>query len=91
MPYVQQISLIAPLFLLLAFALLNAGKLTADHYLYQWMNAIGAAALTYSAIKPLNVGVFITELLWTLIGLYGVVKIYRKRSKAQSTSTRKLA
>lgn len=91
MPYAQLISLIAPLFLLLAFALLNAGKLTVDHYWYQWMNAIGAAALTYSAIKPLNVGVFITEFLWTLIGLYGVVKIYRKRSKVQSTFTRNLA
>lgn len=91
MPYAQEISLIAPLLLLLAFGLLNAGKLTADHYSYQWMNAIGAAALTYSVIKPFNVGVFITELLWTLIGLYGVLKIYRKRSVEKSKKTRNLA
>ncbi|PID85037.1 MAG: transporter [Chloroflexi bacterium] len=81
MPFANEIGLIAPFSLLLAFALLNLGKLTADHYTYQWMNVIGAAALTYSVISPLNLGVFITEALWTLIGVYGVVKIYLKRRK----------
>lgn len=84
MPFATQIGLIAPLALLLGFGLLNSGKLTADHYSYQWMNVIGAAALTYTAISPFNSGVFITELLWTLIGLFGVVKIFIKRQKNKS-------
>lgn len=79
MPFSYEISLIAPIALLLAFALLNLGKLTPDHYSYQWMNVIGAAALTYTTIKPLNVGVLVTEAIWTLIGLYGVYSIWRKR------------
>lgn len=90
MPFAQQISLIAPIALLAAYGLLTAGKLTADNYSYQWMNVIGAAALTYSVISPMNIGVFITEAIWTLIGVFGVVKIYLKRKKgaaAPATAT----
>ncbi|MCZ9309026.1 CBU_0592 family membrane protein [Corynebacterium uberis] len=81
MPFAAPISIVASVALLAGFALLNMGKLTPDHYTYQWLNAIGAAALTYSAIQPFNVGVVITEAIWTLIALFGVVKIWRKRSK----------
>ncbi|PFG28929.1 putative permease [Corynebacterium renale] len=84
LPFQTEISLAASVVLLLAFALLNLGKLTPEHYTYQWANAIGAAFLTYTCIKPFNVGVFITEALWTLIGLYGVYKIYRTRKKRQA-------
>lgn len=87
MPLAQPISLIAPIALLLAYGLLTAGKVTADHYSYQWMNVIGAAALTYSVIDPFNVGVFITEAIWTLIGLFGVVKIFLKRRKAKAAQS----
>lgn len=87
MPFANEIGMIAPLSLLLAFFLLNLGKLTADHYTYQWMNVIGAAALTYSVISPMNIGVFVTEVLWTLIGVYGVVKIFLKRRKAHAENT----
>ncbi|MDO5700032.1 MAG: hypothetical protein Q4P36_00975 [Bowdeniella nasicola] len=86
MPFSQEISLIAPVTLLLAYALLNLGKLTAEHYTYQWMNVIGAAALTYTTINPLNIGVLITEAIWTLIGLYGVFRIFTKRRRAQAAT-----
>ncbi|QJC22492.1 CBU_0592 family membrane protein [Arcanobacterium buesumense] len=87
MPLSTEIGLIAPIALLAAFGLLNAGKLTPDHYAYQWMNVIGAAALTYTVIDPFNPGVFVTEVLWTLIGVYGVVKIYRARRKEANKPT----
>lgn len=83
MPFAPQIGLIAPIALLAAFGLLNLGKLTPQHYTYQWLNVIGAAALTYSVIDPFNVGVFITELVWTLIGVYGVIKIFLARRKGE--------
>lgn len=87
MPFANEIGLIAPIALLLAFFLLNLGKLTADHYTYQWLNVVGAAALTYTVISPINVGVLVTEVLWTLIGVYGVIKIFLKRRKAENTPT----
>lgn len=76
--------LIASVMLLTAFALLNFGKLTPDHYTYQFMNFLGAGFLTYSAYAtvPFNAGVFWTELIWSGLGLYGMIKIFIKRRKA---------
>ncbi|MBD2762446.1 transporter [Kocuria sp. cx-455] len=71
--------LIASVALLAAFALLNLGKLTPDHYTYQLLNFVGAGFLAASAASPFNAGVFWTELIWSLLGLYGVIKIWMKR------------
>lgn len=68
--------LIASVALLAAFALLNLGKLTPDHYSYQILNFVGAGFLTASAASPFNIGVFWTELIWSLLGLYGIIKIW---------------
>lgn len=86
MPFAREIGLIAPIALLLGYALLNLGKLTANHYTYQILNVVGAAALTYTVIRPMSVGVFITELVWTLIGVFGIVKIYLKRRAEKQTA-----
>ncbi len=75
--------LIASVALLAAFALLNLGKLTPGHYTYQVLNFVGAGFLTASAAKPFNIGVFWTELIWSLLGLFGIVKIWLDRRKAR--------
>ncbi|WP_257160672.1 CBU_0592 family membrane protein [Corynebacterium cystitidis] len=74
--------LIASAVLLFAFAMLNLGKWTPDSYAYQFSNFAGAAFLAASAFSPLNLGVFLTELIWSLLGLYGIIKIYRRRKRA---------
>lgn len=81
--------LIASVALLAGFALLNLGKLTTDDYTYQFLNFIGAGFLTISAANPFNAGVFWTELIWSLIGLYGVIKIFLKRRKNKNIETAK--
>lgn len=73
--------LIASVALLTAFALLNLGKLTPNHYTYQILNFVGAGFLAASAADPFNAGVFWTEVIWSLIGLYGIIKILVKRRK----------
>lgn len=73
--------LIASVALLTAFALLNLGKLTPNHYTYQILNFVGAGFLAASAANPFNAGVFWTELIWSLLGLYGIIKIWSKRRK----------
>lgn len=74
--------LIASAALLLGFALLNLGKVTADDYLYQTLNFVGAGFLAASAANPFNAGVFWTELIWSLLGLFGIIKIFVKRRRA---------
>ncbi len=78
--------LVASVALLAAFALLNLGKLTPDHYTYQVLNFVGAGFLTASAADPFNIGVFWTELIWSLLGLFGIIKIWVSRRKAQAAS-----
>ena len=78
--------LIASVALLAAFALLNLGKLTPEHYTYQVLNFVGAGFLAASAAAPFNAGVFWTELIWSLLGLYGIVKIWLSR-RTQSALT----
>lgn len=77
--------LIASVALLAAFAMLNLGKLTPDHYSYQLLNFVGAGFLAASAASPFNAGVFWTELIWSLLGLYGVIKIWMKRRNRTGT------
>ncbi|MBD8028838.1 CBU_0592 family membrane protein [Corynebacterium gallinarum] len=73
------LGLVASIALLAAFALLNMGKLTPDHYTYQILNFLGAGFLAASAANPMNAGVFWAELIWALLGLYGIITIWRKR------------
>lgn len=78
--------LIASVALLVAFGLLNLGKLTPEHYTYQVLNFVGAGFLTASAAAPFNAGVFWTELIWSLLGLYGMIKIWVNRRKRPRTA-----
>lgn len=76
--------------LLVAFALLNTGKLTTDHYTYQILNVVGAGLLAASAANPMNAGVFWAQLIWALLGLYGIIAIWvkrRPRKTAAATAT----
>ncbi len=72
--------------LLVAFALLNLGKLTTDHYTYQILNVVGAGLLAASAANPMNAGVFWAQLIWALLGLYGVIAIWLKRRTQKATA-----
>lgn len=80
------LGLIASAALLAAFALLNTGKLTTDHYTYQILNFAGASFLAASAANPMNAGVFWAEVAWALLGLYGIITIWTKRRRARKTS-----
>lgn len=79
------LGLIASAALLAAFALLNMGKLTTDHYTYQILNFAGASFLAASAANPMNAGVFWAEVVWAALALYGIIKIWMKRRPQQTT------
>lgn len=68
--------LIASVALLFAFTMLNLGRWTPLSYPYQTLNFVGAGFLALSAWSPFNAGVFWTEVLWSLLGLFGIIKIF---------------
>lgn len=73
--------LIASAALLFAFAMLNLGRWSPRDYPYQVLNFVGAGFLAASAFRPFNAGVFWAELIWSLLGLYGIVKIWWQRRR----------
>lgn len=75
MPALQAVSIIGSVFFILGFGALNLGLVNSESYSYQFANIFGALCFTYTAIAPFNPGLFITEAVWALIGVYGVWKI----------------
>ncbi|MBN8888014.1 MAG: hypothetical protein J0I77_20040 [Rudaea sp.] len=64
---------------LTAFFLLQAGKLHGTGFIYQAMNAVGAAAVVLSLIYNFNLSAFIVETVWVAISIYGMVRGWRMR------------
>ncbi|MBS0514051.1 MAG: hypothetical protein JSS16_01050 [Proteobacteria bacterium] len=64
---------------LAAFLLLQAGKLHGTGFVYQAMNAIGAAAVVLSLLYEFNLSAFIVESAWVAISIYGMVRGWRRR------------
>ena len=86
-PYSYGIGIAAGVCFVLAFGALNFGLLKAVSPLYQVLNFLGALGFTYTAISPLNPGLFILETIWALVALYGLWKIWAQRSSPAIDTT----
>ena len=64
---------------LVAFYLLQAGRLRGDGLTYQLLNAFGAFAVLLSLLYAFNLSAFVLEGLWLLISIYGIVRGQRAR------------
>lgn len=88
MPFYQVVSIIGSVLLLTAYGGLQIGVFDArTSYLYQFLNLFGAACLTYSVIEPFNSGVFITESVWTIFSIVGLIKLFRIRRATRAGVT----
>ena len=64
---------------LVAFFLLQAGRLHGTGLIYQLMNAIGAAAVVLSLCFNFNLSAFVVEMAWVAISAYGIWRGYKYR------------
>lgn len=60
--------------ILLAYYLLQAGRLHGHALVYQLMNAFGALAVLVSLLYAFNLSAFVMELAWLAVSIYGVVR-----------------
>jgi hypothetical protein len=67
--------------ILLAFALLQAGRLSGTGLAYQLLNLFGAAGILVSLLGTFNLSVFLLEIAWVAVSLYGIVRSLRARAK----------
>ena len=74
------IGLVGTLMVLVAFFLLQAGRVVGTGIVYQLLNLFGAAGVLVSLFGTFNPAVFVLELTWVAISAYGIVRSFRSRS-----------
>jgi hypothetical protein len=66
--------------ILIAFFLLQAGRLDGNGRTYQLLNLFGAAAILVTLLGSFNISVFVLESAWVLVSAYG---LWRSRRQAR--------
>ena len=69
---------------LAGFLLLQAGRLSGTAISYQLINLFGSGGVLVSLLGKFNMSVFVLELTWMLISVFGIVRTL----KAQGTPRR---
>ena len=70
------------LMVLVAFFLLQAGRVSGTGIVYQLLNLFGAGGVLLSLLGTFNVSVFLLEFTWVLISGYGIVRSFKSRPGA---------
>lgn len=65
---------------LVAFFLLQAGRLSGTGIVYQLLNLFGSGGVLVSLLGKFNVSVFVLEATWMAISAYGIVRTVKARS-----------
>lgn len=86
MEYSYWIGIVAGVLFVVGYGALNFGLLKSTSPIYQTLNLFGAMGFTYTAIRPFNPGLFILEIIWAIVALYGLVKIWTKRADVAVTT-----
>ena len=65
--------------ILLAYFLLQAGRLRGDMLSYQLMNVFGALAVLISLLHAFNLSAFVLESVWLAVSIYGIARGRKRR------------
>lgn len=71
------------LMVLVAFFLLQAGRLSGTSLVYQLLNLLGAAGVLVSLLGEFNVSVFLLEGVWVAISAYGIARSVKARTSVR--------
>jgi len=63
--------------ILLAYFLLQAGRMHGHTLSYQLMNAFGALLVLVSLLYAFNLSAFLMELAWLAVSIYGIARARR--------------
>lgn len=74
------VGLCGTLAILSGFLLLQAGRLSGTGLVYQLLNLFGAAGILVSLFGTFNLSVFLLELAWIFVSLFGIVRSLRRRT-----------
>ena len=71
--------LLGVLLILLAYFLLQAGRLRGDALVFQLTNALGALGILVSLVYAFNLSAFVMESAWFAVSIYGIVRGRKRR------------
>ena len=75
------VGLVGTLMILLAFFLLQAGRLAGNGMSYQLLNLFGAGGVLLSLAGAFNVSVALLEGAWVLVSAYGLARTLSARRR----------
>ena len=70
---------------LVAFFLLQSGRLNGNGIPYQLLNLFGASGVLVSLLGTFNVSVFLLEAVWVAISAYGIARTLKLRREGKSS------
>ncbi len=79
MTFPNIIGLVGVILILIAYFLIQTGRLTSDHLAFPMLNLIGASLHLYSLLYAWNIASFFIEIFWVGISIYGVWRIMKTR------------
>lgn len=65
--------------ILIAYFLLQSGRMRGDALPYQLLNAAGALLVLVSLLYAFNLSAFVMEAAWLAVSIYGIVRGRRNR------------
>ena len=83
---IEIVGWVAAMLILAAYALLTAGKLTADDRAYQWMNVIGALGILINSGWNRAIPSATLNLAWAGIGLAALWRIAKRKGSSTSVT-----
>ncbi len=75
----DSLGLAGVILILVAYGLLQLGKLKADSKSFCLSNIMGSALIMYSLYFAWNLSAFIMEGVWILFSVYGLLRLIKKR------------
>ena len=81
---VQVVSLFGAILQLVAYALMQLGRLPSESYPYQLANVIGSLLMTVVATLNHEYGFILMEAVWFLTSTYGLLKLVRASQSADA-------
>ncbi|HTI95341.1 MAG TPA: hypothetical protein VL425_02385 [Rudaea sp.] len=73
------IGLLGVVLILLAYFLLQAGRVHGNALPYQLLNALGAVLVLVSLLYAFNLSAVLMELAWLLVSIYGIARNRRRK------------
>lgn len=77
------VGLAGTLAILVAFFLLQTRRLSGTGLAYQLLNLFGASGVLVTLLGTFNPSVFMLELAWVAVSLYGIVRSLRERRRSR--------